>query len=236
MALTLVACEKADNRTPPPEPAAKPPPAPTAATPLRAKQIIDHRDAWLGRAVTVDILEPLRDSNWSSLPAKGEYDVEVTDVGAERLLLVPTAAHALGELHPPVRVHGTVQEHRLGTQIAVERSEPLQRETPLHLDRTEQLLEDRTKWSGKLVEVTGEWTVGFEVSRMGPAWIDGYPDATERCEPKHDEHADMMREADVYRVHVVGYAYTAGLYGHLSMSDAKIVATEIDFVDLCGKQ
>ena len=40
-----------------------------------------------------------------------------------------------------------------------------------------------------------------------------------------------LRDAETLHVRVTGLAYTAGHYGHLSMSDGVIQATEIVFLD-----
>lgn len=234
LVLALAACEQAStvDRT---QPAVAPPK--TSAAPIaRAKQLFDHPE-WIDTVVTVDVVEPLYDFEHSSGADPGQYDVEVADVGAKRFKLVP-AQGKLDTLHPPIRVRGKLEATEHGVQIVVDQVTPLPPAKPEHLARTADLTADPAKWSGKLVEVDDTWTVGFEASVLGDSgvWLDSYPDATMKCEPPPKKNA-MIGDYPTYHVHVIGYAYTAsGRYGHLGGAKAKIVATEIEFSDLCPKK
>jgi len=208
------------------------PPQPPAVP--RAKDLPGHAD-WIGQEITVDLVEPLLDSEHSSGAQPGEYDVQVTDVGAERLVLAPGKLKKLpGRLHPPIRVRGTLETTAHGLRIRVAELTPQSFPTPEHLASAAELMKDPARWSGRYVQVEDTWVVGFEISRLGGyggrVWLDGYDGMKVVCEPKRPEKT-TLDEPKIYNVRVTGFAYTSGHYGHMGMADAQIVATELVYLD-----
>lgn len=229
-----------DDAAPPPAPDAAP--SPDAGIPaLTAKQVIESHP--IGKDVIVDLIEPMRDDEHSSLPEHGEYDIEATDVGAARLVLAPAesdaerAAGALPELpakiHAPIRVHGTVRVGRHPDWLVIVAHDitPLPLPTPAKVTVAD-LRADRTKWARAYVEIEDTYVSGFEASLLGSgpgnAWLDYYPDVDVRCEPKRTGQPGEYVEA---KVRVRGWAYTDGQYGHMGGSDVLILATEVVYLD-----
>jgi hypothetical protein len=105
-----------------------------------------------------------------------------------------------------------------------------------HLGQAAELLVDPEQWQGKLVEVTDEYTHGFETSFLGGGrhvWLRVPREATVRCAPTT---AQIVDPPDYYRVHVIGRAETSDEhYGHMGVARAMIVASEVEYVDLCER-
>ena len=210
-----------------------------AATTPRAVELFAHPE-WLGHEVTVDLYEPFRDYSLSSIAGPGEIAVDVTEA-ASSLVLSPgeTADDRIAgamtalpaKLRSPVRVTGLLTETKHGVRLAAGEIIALTLPQPAPLATVEELVKDPAAWSGRFVEVTDTWLVGFEASRLGDhVWLDLYPDVTIRCAPPQTDTGSLpeMRTA---RVRVVGFAYTAGHYGHGGRASAEIAATELVYVD-----
>ena len=225
-----------------PAPPPSPPPSPVTLQPPvtpHAKDLFDHAD-WIGQELTIDLFEPMLDSDHSSGAQPGEYDVEVTDVDARRLVLAPGTLKQLpGLLHPPTRVRGTLEATAHGLRIRVAELTPQSFPVPVRFASVAELLKDPARGSGRYVQVEDTWAVGFEFSYLGglgaTMWLDGYDGMKVVCEPKRSGRSRSGRRglADLktYHVRVTGLAYTAGGYGHMGLAQALMVASELVYLD-----
>jgi hypothetical protein len=218
----LVACQQ-HKQPPPPE---VPRPA------VHAKELFDHPE-WIGTEVRVDLFEPFYDSEHSSAAGPDELDVEVADVGPKRLALAPAEHQTLpANLRPPVHVRATLREAAHGLRLVASAIEPFEFPKPTKLVHPGDILTDKARWSGALVTFEADWLVGFEGSYVDRGiWMDLYPTANVVCAPPPPPDTAIDYGGKTYRVRVVGVAHTAGRYGHLSMSDGEITATEVVYLD-----
>ncbi len=235
LALALVGCQQSTPvpAAPPPGPKvpARPPDA-AAPTAIQAKDLFDHPE-WIGTVVHVDLDAPMRDAEYSSIAEHGELDVELEDVGANRLALA-RADHTpitMAGTIAPVHVVATLREGRHGLRLEATSIEHFARPAPIAIAHPSDILKDRAKFSGVMVTFEADWLVGFEVSVVDQGiWMDLYPDAKQICEPPPPRSPHLM-DSHTYRVRVVGMAHTAGHYGHMSMGDGMIMATEVVYLD-----
>ncbi len=209
---------------------------------MRARNLFTHADAWMGRSLTVDVYEPLYDSEDSSAANPGQVAVEVEDVGTGTLDLVPArnaadrhagALDALPDgLAPPIRVLATLgrddrrqtSSGRVWLLLVVHRITPLPFPEPAHLAHADDILADPARWSGRYVEVEDEWLSGFEASYLGhDVWLDFYPSATVLCAPPSRPGSTTRRS----HVDVRGFAYTKGRY----QARGLIVATGLVYLN-----
>ncbi len=204
-------------------------PAPKA---IQAKELFDHPE-WIGTVVHVDLDAPLRDADHSSAAVRGELDVEVSDVGPNRLTLA-RADHApltMAGTIAPIHVVAALRKAVHGLRLEATSIEHFARPAPVAIARPSDILKDPAKLAGVLVTFEADWLVGFEASFVDDGvWMDLYPDAKEICAPPPPTSGHLM-DAHTYRVRVVGVAHTAGHYGHMSMEDGEILATEVTYLD-----
>lgn len=240
--LLLAACEQpVPKPTPtpitptPPTPVVPTPPvdapAPTTAARMRAKELFDRPDL-MDKEVDLDLYETVRDENWSSIANPGELDIEVEDVGANRLEIA-WADHkplAMKDVEIPARVHATLRQGRLGLRLEATQIVHFPFPPPVKIDKPSDILGD-PKLSGRLVTFEADWLVGFEASYVDRGiWMNGMPDTKETCKPPPPKE-DQIYSGRTFRVRVVGIAYNSGQYGHLGGGKGLIVAREITYLD-----
>jgi hypothetical protein len=237
--LVIAACERESARpTPPPTPTPTPvvPVPPDAGRPvtraLRSKELFDRPDL-IGKEVDVEMYESMLDSEHSSIANPGELDVEVIDVGASRLEIAWADGKPLkmSDIDLPVRVHATLREGQHGLRLEATKIRHFPFPPPVKIDKPSDILTDAKKFSGMLVTFEADWLVGFEASYVDKRiWMDGMPNLKEICPPPPPK-ADQRYSGRTFRVRVIGLAYTAGQYGHLSASNGLIRAREIAYLD-----
>ena len=218
-----------------------------ASAGVRAIEVLEHADGWLGKELTVDIYESLYDDGHSSAAPEGGYDVEVADRGTDILNLVPDGRdiEALPEdLEPPFQIRATLErddywEERSGRtwrRLVVHDIRPLRFPEPVWAESAEAILRRPRQWHGRYVELEGSWLTGFEASQIDRMWIDPYNSVEVVCAPAQDpedEHG-MRGRLQTTRVRLVGFVYTKGGYGHMGMGKAKLAATKLTFLDTPG--
>ncbi len=199
---------------------------------LRSKDLFDRPDL-MDEEVVVDMYESMLDAQHSSIANPGELDVEVEDVGPKRLEIA-WADHkplAMKDIDIPVRVHATLRQGRLGLRLEATKIEHFPFPPPVKIDKPSDILADKAKFSGTLVTFEADWLVGFEASYIDRRiWMDGMHDIKQICEPPPLKDNEIYG-GRTYRVRVIGIAYTAGRYGHMSASDGLIKAREIVYLD-----
>lgn len=209
-----------------------------ASAGVRAEEVLEHADAWLGKELTVDIYESLYDDGHSSSAPAGGYDVELADRGTDILNLVPDGRDIdvlPRDLEPPFQVRATLErddywEERSGRvwrRLVVHDIRPLRFPEPVWAESAEAILRRPRKWHGRYVELEGSWRTGFEASHIGRMWIEPYNSVEVVCMPQEPE--DEPR-----RVRLVGFVYTKGNYGHMGMGKAELAATKLTFLDTPG--
>jgi hypothetical protein len=229
----LAACQK-EKPTPRPTPAVAPiaVDAGTVSHALRSKQLFDRPDL-MNKEVDVDMYEPMLDDQHSSIANPGELDVEVEDVGANRLEIA-WADHkplAMKDVEIPVHVHATLRQGRLGLRLEATKIEHFPFPPPIKIDKPADIMKDPARFSGVLVTFESDWLVGFEASYVDRGiWMDAMPDVHEVCPPPPLKDNEIYG-GRTYRVRVIGIAYTGGRYGHLSGSEGQINAREIAYLD-----
>ncbi|MFT3697146.1 MAG: hypothetical protein QM831_28650 [Kofleriaceae bacterium] len=199
---------------------------------IHAKELFDHPE-WIGKTVRVDLDEPMRDSDWSSLAAPGELDIDVADVGPKRLELARADGKyiSMQDSPPPAYVTATLRESAHGLRLEATSIEPHAWPKPIEIVRAKDILDQPKRFSGAYVTFEGTWLTGFEASVIDQGvWMDEYPMAKTVCEPPRQQNQTDLDEHS-YHVRVTGVAHTAGKYGHMSMAKGEIVATEIVFLD-----
>ena len=153
----------------------------------------------------------------------------VADVG-RRLALAAGDQPLDPKLRPPLRVTGVLGKIDGGLRLRVARVEPLAFPKPVHLAHARDLVDDPRRWAGRYVEIEDDYSFGFEASLLdGGVWLDAYPDATTICPLVM--HGAPGAAMTTLRVRVVGFAHTAGHYGHLNMASAEVVATRVAYLD-----
>jgi hypothetical protein len=229
LALALVGCQQS---APTPAPTPKPPVTPPAPKAIQAKELFDHPE-WIGTVVHVDLDAPMLDDEHSSIAAHGELDVEVEDVGAKRLALA-RADHTpitMARTIAPVHVVATLRDAPHGLRLEATSIEHFARPAPIKIARPSDIMKDPAKFSGVMVTFEADWLVGFEASIIDRGiWMEFFPDVKQICEPPPPPH-DRMPESHTYHVRVIGMAHTAGHYGHMSMAEGQITATEVTYLD-----
>ena len=222
-ALALAACGAAPVPSSPPSNAS----ASVAPNPP-ASALFEHRE-WIGKDVTIDVVEPLQDLDVSSAAPAGGYNLELPNGTGESVQLVPGKLSPLPALRAPVTVRGVLTARDRDMQLAVSEVRPLALPPPERFKSAADLVAQGDRLDGKRVEVEDHYYVGFEASVLGQeVWLDQYPDLVEHCIP--EQHDDTREDAES-RVRVVGFAYTKRhSYGHLGMRKALIVAKEITYL------
>jgi len=205
-----------------------PRPAPVAPSGLRAQQLLG-RAQLVGQVVTVDIYEPMynRNSGEHEVDIHGELVIVAAKDDEERaaggLAMLPE------KLEPPLQVRGRLK--RVGEQwrLVAYDVKPLAPLTPERVASVAALIGD-TRWDGHYVVIEGTWEVGFEMSWLDEGvWLDVPDSAKVRCAPP--EPGPDVEEEPAERVRVVGIAYVGGRHGHLGAGKARIVASEVAYLD-----
>jgi hypothetical protein len=198
----------------------------------QAKDLFDHPE-WIGTVVDVDLDAPMLDDESSSLAVHGELDVEVEDVGANRLALA-RADHTpitMAGTIAPVHVVARLRETSQGLRLEATSIEHYARPAPIEIAKPSDILKDPAKFSGAMVTFEADWLVGFEASIIDRGiWMELFPDVKQICEPPPAPQEAFPR-SHTYHVRVIGKAYTAGHYGHMSMAKGQITATEVTYLD-----
>jgi hypothetical protein len=199
---------------------------------FRSKELFDRPDL-MGKEVVVDMYESMLDDQHSSIANPGELDVEVEDVGANRMEIA-WADHKplrMSDIEIPVRVHATLRQGRLGLRLEATKIAPFPFPPPIKIDKPSDILKNGARFSGTLVTFESDWLVGFEGSYVDRGiWMDGMPGLKELCKPPPLKDNEIYG-GKTYRVRVIGIAYTAGHYGHMSASAGLIQAREIAYLD-----
>ncbi len=236
LSVALAACSSASARS-----SAKAPGP--AEGPVRVRAVKTHADAWLGRDLQMDVYEEVH------FVPTGEAPRYLIDLGGRRfgqsliVVIDPSASNAGTsslDLQPPVRLQGALRRptdpelQSLGVDVefVLDRATPIELPTPTVLRSPATVWRRRRRWHAQAVQVTGVWTTGFEISMLGRIWVEPSMEVVVRCEPPPEPRRHLARRHS--RVRLVGLVYTARRYGHLGIGKAKLIATEVTFLDTPG--
>jgi hypothetical protein len=224
--------------------------ATTAPPTLRPAELLEQARSWVGKLVTVDIVEPLQGPSTPELLAKVEYGtvrVSIPESPGRDLALVP-AEFRLADadrykrrfdrvLTSPLRVQGEfLADPGSGTAfvLRVLSLEPLPEAPPIRVASVAEILADPARFDRKLIEIEGMHHSGFEISALeSKIWLSRAPNAgvVRKAAANGDEKpAGQPSGWGTRRVRVVGTLFSrpGAHYGHLGGYPLLLVAREIE--------
>lgn len=212
----------------------------------RARDLFLHKDEWVGRTVTVNLFEPVRDHSIPSFALPGRLTVET-----EGMTVLQLIGSEVDPRHPkqhpmvlprrlvaPVRVTGTLLRdfvhgrlvQRDWLVVRVDHLAPIQWPEPEPVPSARELDLHPERWDGHYVAVDGTQRDAFETSRLQPGtWLDFHPGVVIGGSPAR---ARDRTDPSLSHVRVVGFAFTGRRFGHMGVYRSKIVANQLTYLDM----
>lgn len=204
---------------------------------MRAIDLADAPERYVGKTVTVDIVEHLMNGTEG-------IRVDIPEHGAMRLTLVRDASLGSERIESPIRVRGELERrfpsgllekaNNCCFVIRASSIEPLVLPPAVPAPAIDAILADRPRWDRRPVIYEGVWAYGWEWSLLDlRISLDLRIDAAQAARNANLPRPPHGKGSEV-RVRVTGILFSHGNlgYGHLNARPLGLLASKLEVLDV----